>query len=173
MRPEMFTPAANIFPPAPHPTSVFSSPLILFSPSFLILNLISSHLSPFSPKRTSCSSHQNGGHQLPRPPEQPHEAGVALQAQHRDGACEELPPYLHHRYHWYVILSNHFTIPACGRKYPGQEYPADRQSITGPKTNSAEKINALRKGTAIHSDGVKLFRRGKLTRSQLVSTSFA
>jgi pyruvate kinase len=47
-----------------------------------------------------------------------------------------------------------------GKKNPGQEYPANRQSITGPKTNSAEKINALRRGTAIISDGVELLRRG-------------
>ena len=43
---------------------------------------------------------QNGRQQLLRPSQQPHEAGMAFQAQHGHGSHEELPSYFHHWHHW-------------------------------------------------------------------------
>jgi hypothetical protein len=111
--------ANNIFPPAHTPTAprsnspdnslpfflLIPSPFSLSSPIPILIYFLAvfCHI-PFLSFRIILNHLQNGRQQLPRPPQQPYEAGVALQAQHRDGTGEELPPYLHHRNHWYVLF---------------------------------------------------------------------
>ena len=117
--------ANNIFPPAHTPTAPRSNSPDNSLPFFLLIP--SSFFSPLHSILISflavfCHIHflsfriilnhlQNGRQQLPRPSQQPYEAGVALQAQHRDGSSKELPPYLHHRNHWYVLFRAWVSFP--------------------------------------------------------------